>query len=152
VHFLRHDLVVHVVVGLDILLEFVRSVGSHVHQLFCPSERSVSELCLFGRVVALSELVAAGSARAHADEECRAHHCYGPWLHVDQLEDVQTPLCLYLVPCDDVSAAAMREGMVMIMLFSSSFIQEARLLCGCCKKTNWPVSIFGSPMGATACT
>jgi hypothetical protein len=81
-------------------------VGAHVHQLFCPSKCVVSELCLFGRDVALPALVAAGAARAHAEEDGCAHHCYGPWLHVAQLEDVQPSLGLDLVPCDDVGVAS----------------------------------------------
>jgi hypothetical protein len=48
--------------------------------------------------------------------------------------------------------AAMREGMVMIMFFYVSFTHNAGLFFGCCRKMNWPVSIFGTPMGTVACT
>jgi hypothetical protein len=74
-----------------------------------PSARSLS-FTSFAHDVALPVLVAAGSARAHADEDGRAHHCYGPWLHVAWLKDVQPALGLDLVPSDNVGASCEVNG------------------------------------------
>jgi hypothetical protein len=49
--------------------------------------------------------------------------------------------------------AAIRDGMVTIMMVLLSCVKKMYLLLPCWKKMNWLVSVFGSPMGATAaCT
>jgi hypothetical protein len=133
-----------------------------------PSARSLS----FGHDVALPAFVAAGAACAHADEDGRAHHCYGPWFHVAQLEDVQPSLGLDLVPCDDVGVASFEvhgcscypscyhggcdacgdEGWDGDER-GAFFLLDQKGVVDLRGKKNWPVSVFGSPMGAAAaCT
>jgi hypothetical protein len=67
VHLHLDNFMVHIMVGLNILEQLVRSVGAHVEDFLGAAECAVPELCLLVADILFSLFVAASPACTHAN-------------------------------------------------------------------------------------